>query len=230
MEVVLAAPGTGIIGVSPEEVLARYGGEPLLPVPFSRYQERFKGGFSVQEVKPGGNTFLGEEVEALVQPHIGPSVSFRVRDVAYVTDTCARDETRELALKANLLIHDAYLDREEAEQRPELALVHGVAHEAARVALESGVGELLLAHLNPAFHQGRLDRMAVEACTVFPRSQLARDMMSLDIKSRDEAPSADEERGEEGHSQPPAELAQGRTRPVAKEGNGADVVQTQPQS
>ena len=190
MEVVLAAPGDIITGVPAAELLERYGGDPFLPEPFSRWPGRFEKGFSVQEIKPGANKVLGEEIIATVQPHVGPTLGYRVRDVCYVTDTCVRDETLALADGVSLLIHDAYLDDEEAERRPELAQVHGVATGAARLAAAGGIKDLLLGHLNPAFDPQRLDRMLIKSCEVFPRTLLGSDMMVIDVKGAEkEAPS-----------------------------------------
>jgi ribonuclease BN (tRNA processing enzyme) len=197
-EVVLGVPGKTLCGRSPHKLLERFGGKPFLPIPISRWGERFERGFRVHELQPGSNEILGEEIIAFPQPHTDPSVGFRMRDVAYVTDTCVRDETVALAEGAAILIHDAYLDAEGAREDEEAAQVHGVAPDVAQLAEQARVGDLLLSHVNPAYAPERLDRMLLSACDVFRRTLLASDMMVLTVKAAGEpepvpeaAPAAD---------------------------------------
>jgi ribonuclease BN (tRNA processing enzyme) len=181
MEVVLGVPAREISGFDPKELLARFGGRPLLPHPLPEWSGRFAGGFQIQELRPGPNIIHGQEVQVMVQPHSDPSMGFRVRDVVYVTDTCDRPETSTFAARSSLLIHDSWLDRQGVPESPEDARWHGTAEGAARLAREAGCQDLLLAHLNPAYDAQRLDRLLFEATAIFPRSALAADMLCLRI-------------------------------------------------
>lgn len=189
-EVTIAAPSREVSGFDPLEVLGRFGGKPLLPHPLPDWMDRFAGGFSVQELKPGANVVAGEDVEVAVQPHTDPSLGFRVRDLCYVTDTCDRAETAAFAEKAVILIHDAWLDREGIREDPEAARVHGTGEGAARLARDAGVQDLLLAHLNPAYDGARLERLLFEAAAVFPRASLASDMSVFRIAETGEEEAA----------------------------------------
>ena len=190
-EVTIAAPPSSVTRASPAEVLGRYGSTPLLPKPIATWREQFPRGFEIVELKEGKNQVAGETVEVLGQPHSDPSVALRVRDVAYVTDTAARKESVPFAKSAAVLIHDAWLDPEdEAAGHPDLAH-HGTAVGAARIAAEAQPGQLLLGHLNPRYDASRLERMLVAAMQIFPRTRLADDFATLELREpAEEKPAA----------------------------------------
>jgi ribonuclease BN (tRNA processing enzyme) len=185
-EVVVAAPSKSVTGFAARDVLARFGGKPLLATPIQEWGSRFQGGFSIQELEEGENDVLGESVLMIAQPHSDPSAGYRVRDVCYATDTPVRSETAAFARGAAVLLHDAWLDDEGARSDPEAAAVHGTAAGAARIAAEAGVQTLVLAHLNPGYDAVRLERLTLEATAIFPKTFLAMDMMSFKVSEKDE--------------------------------------------
>jgi ribonuclease BN (tRNA processing enzyme) len=181
-EVTIAAPPSKVAGGKPADILGRFGGTPLLPHPITKWADRFAKGFELVELAVGANKVAGEEVTVIAQPHSNPSIGIRVRDVTYVTDTVVRPESAALAKRSAILIHDAWLDVEDEEARHEDLANHGTAAGAARIALEAQVEQLILGHLNPAYDAARLERMLVAAMQIFPRTRLADDFATFDIK------------------------------------------------
>jgi ribonuclease Z len=103
------------------------------------------------------------------------------RDVAFVTDTTARPETASFAKGVAALVHDARLDEESADG-PDRGS-HATATGAAMVARDAEAGTLVLAHLDPSFDEARLERMRFEACKVFPKTHLANDFATFELKT-----------------------------------------------
>ncbi len=182
-EVALACPPAKVTGIAPPEALRRFGGRPFLPRPFSEWGAIFPKGFEVVELREGRNRVLGESVEVAAEPHTDPCVAFRVRDVVYVTDTTARPETASFAKDAAVLIHDAWLDAEDQEAQHQDLKVHATAAGAAIVARDAGARELVLAHLNPAYDEARLERLRFDAAKIFPRAHLADDFRMLEVRA-----------------------------------------------
>src|SRR5262245_188343 len=99
-EVTLAAPPAKVAGGKPADVLARFGGPPMLPFPIATWPQRFPRGFELVELAEGANKVAGEDVTVIAQPHSNPSIGIRVRDVTYVTDTVVRPESAALAKRS----------------------------------------------------------------------------------------------------------------------------------
>ena len=154
--------------------------EPLLSGGRASWQQGF-GSFDLVELKPGAQKVGGESVEVAVLEGHDPACVVRVRDVCYAAGCPAQAETATLAKGAALLIHDAFLDSADLEGDGSLGEAHATAAAAARLAKESGVSDLLLAHLNPEHEPGRAERLQFEASALFPRSLVATDMACVRI-------------------------------------------------
>lgn len=196
MEVTLAGPGLEISGEKAADILARFGGAPLLSRALPDWSGRFSGGFHIADLRPGKQTVGGEKVEVIVQPHTHPSVGLRVRDVTYITDTVERAESAVFAKGSALLLHDAWLDNEEASAGGSAASEHSSASGAARVARTAEAKQLVLTHLNPGYSTARLERMFLAAAAIHPATQLGADMASFSFTAGDETPAAASERAE----------------------------------
>jgi ribonuclease BN (tRNA processing enzyme) len=201
MEVHLALPSARLARSAPEKLLARWGGEPFLPVPIKSWDRLFGRGFEIEIVEPGANEILGEEIVAAALPASRPVVGYRVRDVCYAVGAPVTESTAELARGAALLVHEAWWDSRGAEEAGDGAAGdHATAAAAGRLAREAEVQELLLAHLNPAYDPSRLEGLVMEAGMEFPRSFLAADMMCFPVRS----PAAEE--GDAAEAAGPAEV------------------------
>ncbi|HYC76491.1 MAG TPA: MBL fold metallo-hydrolase [Planctomycetota bacterium] len=189
-ELVVAAPPSKTTGIAARDALERFAGSPFLPRPLLGWASWFPKGFEAVELREGRNRVAGESVEVAPQPHSDPCVGFRVRDVCYVTDTTARPETAAFAKGAALLVHDAWLDAEDREAGVEDLSRHATAEGAATIARDAGVRELVLAHLNPAYPEARLERMRFAAARIFPSAHLADDFRVFEAKAADDEEAA----------------------------------------
>jgi ribonuclease Z len=107
------------------------------------------------------------------------------RRVAYCTDTIYCRSAVELALDADVLIHEAtYAHRDEELARRSL---HSTSVMAARVALEAGAKQLLLTHISPRYMPGNRiepDELLSEARAVFPNTEMAHDFLTVEVARR----------------------------------------------
>jgi ribonuclease Z len=98
------------------------------------------------------------------------------RKLVLTGDTAPSDGVVEVALGADLLVHEATFCEEEAERARETE--HSTALEAARVARDAGVKLLALTHLSSRYRGGDVER---EARTVFPETVVPRDFDTIEI-------------------------------------------------
>lgn len=102
------------------------------------------------------------------------------RRVAYISDTRPSDEVVAFVAGADVLIHEAtYVEalRAQAWERG-----HSTAAQAAKIAAEAGVGRLLLTHLSSKYPRSR-DHLD-EARAIFPATEVAEDLMTVDVPAR----------------------------------------------
>lgn len=107
------------------------------------------------------------------------------RKVAFVTDTTPCSSAIDLALDADVLVHEATYGMDQAEVAP--ARAHSTTHDAAHIALQAGARLLMLTHISPRYAPGNprtADDLLSEARTIFPNAILAHDLMIHDIKAR----------------------------------------------
>ena len=103
------------------------------------------------------------------------------RKLVYATDTRPNDQIQDLASNADLLIHDATFSRMEQVRAEETG--HSTAYEAATLAKNANVRQLVLTHISARF---RTDQVLLdEAQSVFLPSIVAYDGMTLSIPPRD---------------------------------------------
>ena len=102
--------------------------------------------------------------------------------VVYCTDTVFCDAAVELAVGADLLIHESTFAHGEAELA--FARQHSTSTMAAQTALAAGVKQLALTHLSPRYVPGNPvtpDDLLNEARAIFPATVMARDFLSIDV-------------------------------------------------
>jgi len=116
----------------------------------------------------------------------GPTIEGR--SIVYCTDTMYCERAVLLAERADALIHEATF----AEQDEPLAVqsMHSTTTMAARVAGEARVRQLLLTHFSPRYTRDSeitLDDLLAQARAIFPRTDMARDLMTYDVPRRDKS-------------------------------------------
>lgn len=127
--------------------------------------------FDFTEVSPG-QTFTagGLQIRACAARHPVPAVGYTVSDgtltFGYTGDTNTLPSLAEDYRGCDLLLADGFFTRDAwTEGKPHLS-----AELAARLAADSGAGELIITHLNPFIPRSILLK---EARAVFPHVQLA---------------------------------------------------------
>jgi ribonuclease Z len=109
------------------------------------------------------------------------------RTVVYCTDTTYCANAVALAAAADVLIHEATFAEEDAHLARQSA--HSTASEAARVAAEARVRQLILTHVSPRYAPGNaieLPRLLVQARAIFPQTIIAEDFMTFEVARREE--------------------------------------------
>jgi ribonuclease Z len=122
---------------------------------------------------PDGRTV--EPADLVGQPRPG-------RTLVYTGDTRPHLPVIEAARGADLLVHEATFGGDELERAMETG--HSTAAEAARVALEAGVRQLVLTHISSRYNRDASELLA-EARAVFPASTIARDGMVVEVPYAD---------------------------------------------
>jgi ribonuclease Z len=79
-------------------------------------------------------------------------------------------------------VHEATFGGDEMERARETG--HSTAAEAARVALDAGVRQLVLTHISSRYNRDAAELLA-EARAVFPETVIARDGMTVEVPYTD---------------------------------------------
>lgn len=164
-------PAEEITGGGPEALDDVFGG-PFFPVQF----DELLPAITRDAMRPGKWWVAGQRVMARHLEHPAGSLCYRVGDlVALMTDCVHNPEAAEFASGVGVLVHEAWTS---GSDDPEGARArkggHSSAEQAALIAKEADVGELLLVHLPPkssTYHSDMLER----AQTIFPRTSLGTD-------------------------------------------------------
>jgi ribonuclease Z len=107
------------------------------------------------------------------------------RAFAYCTDTMYCENSIALARAADVLVHEATFVSEDEELAQQS--MHSTATDAARVAKQAQVRQLIITHISPRYAFGNVftsDELLRQARTVFPQTIIAHDFMSLEIPRR----------------------------------------------
>lgn len=155
----------------------------LLSAPFFplRFDELLPS-ISRQPVGPGQWQVGSLRMTARRQEHPGGSLAYRVGDwFALLTDCVYDPDGAEFARGVGVLVHEAWSTEQDDPGGTQTRVSgHSTAGQAAHLAKDAGVGELLLTHLPPAgdsYHAQMLE----EARAVFARTNLCEDGLSRSL-------------------------------------------------
>lgn len=127
---------------------------------------------------------------------VGPPRSGRKIVITGDTRPCAA--TRDAAMGADLLVHEATFAEEEAQRARETG--HSTAREAAEVAVSAGVRRLILTHISARYSRDTSD-LENESRAVFAATTVARDGMEVEVPFADDDIAKGASPAAPGHSQ-----------------------------
>jgi ribonuclease BN (tRNA processing enzyme) len=158
-------PGALLYGAPTQAILAPVSHEPFHPVPLEDQE------IIVRDLPPGELELGGVRVALRAQPrHSAPSLGFRFDDtLAWITDTAYDPDSAPFAAGCAMLAHEAWF----TTAAPRNVEIHSAAAQAARVATEAGIEQLLLIHL-PPFEQS-VQPIVDEARELLPLAEPATD-------------------------------------------------------
>ena len=142
-----------------------------LGIPFGPLYGRLKAGETI--TLPDGRTVDGSNLVGPPRPG---------RSIVVCGDTGVTPAVVELASGADVLVHEATFQSDQAERA--VAAGHSTAAEAATAAREAGVGTLILTHISSRYDSGsepRLSDLLAEAKAIFPNTLLASDFWSYEV-------------------------------------------------
>jgi ribonuclease Z len=140
-------------------------------------------------VTPGplfGRLQHGQTIEVdgrRIEPHEVMGNPRPGRKVVYTGDTRPAKSVVMASQGADLLIHECALANDMVEWARDTK--HSTAAEAAEVARDADVGQLVLTHISSRYSEDT-SQLLKEAKSIFERTIVAEDLMSLDIKLKDE--------------------------------------------
>jgi ribonuclease Z len=112
----------------------------------------------------------------LITPELVLGEIKRGRKVVYTGDTRPCEKTVEIAMNADLLIHDASFSEEKKDWAVETG--HSTAKEAAEIAKRASVRKLVLTHLSARYSK-EPEVLLNEAKEVFENVEIARDFLEF---------------------------------------------------
>lgn len=127
-----------------------------------------------QTIEVDGRKIEPNEVMGLPRPG---------RKVVYTGDTRPCKSVQIASQGADLLIHECALASDMAQWARDTK--HSTAAEAAEVAKDAGVGQLVLTHISSRYSEDT-SQLLKEAKSIFERTIVAEDLMSMDIRLKDE--------------------------------------------
>jgi ribonuclease BN (tRNA processing enzyme) len=171
-------PDASLNGVDPQR-----GVPELIRKPYNPRGWYEQSGLVLATLHEGVNQVAGHELRLRAQCHPDTTVAYRLDDhVVLATDTVADPQTATFARGAEVLLHEAWIDGVE-ERDPDAQdlvrtayLAHSSARQAAALAAQAGVGELILMHLNPLRRDDYYAQMQASAREIFASSSIYPDL------------------------------------------------------
>lgn len=142
-------------------------------------KEGIKPGPIYQKIKDGQTVILEDGRQINGEEYIGPPKKGRI--VTILGDTRYVKESIELAKDADLLIHEATFSSNESDLAHDY--FHSTTTQAADVAKQAGVKQLILTHISSRYQGDDSQGLLKEAQQVFKTTYMAKDFLRFDVKS-----------------------------------------------
>lgn len=164
-------PGRLLYGTSTTSLLERVSHEPFHPVPLEEQD------IEVQDIPDGELELAGVRMSTRTQRrHSAPSLGLRFDDrLAWVTDTAHDPDSSTFAAGCDWLAHEAWF----TTAHPRNEEIHTSAADAAQIAAQAGIEQLLLIHLPP--FEPSVERVVAEARATTPGAISADDGLALEL-------------------------------------------------
>lgn len=134
-------------------------------------------------IPPGplyGKLHKGEEVEfegRIIKPEQVLGEAKKGKKISYSGDTRPCEEMIRLARDSDILIHESTYEAEDYQRAVDNA--HSTSVEAAEIAREANVNELVLTHISTRYTSD--ENILSEAQKVFKNTKVAKDYMKIDL-------------------------------------------------
>lgn len=130
-----------------------------------------------KKIKNGENVTLEDGRIIVAKSFVGPPVKGRI--VTVLGDTRICKASYELALNADVLIHEATFSK--GEENLAYEYFHSTTTQAAQIAKSANVKKLLLTHISSRYNRPDWKLLEEEAKEIFPQVEIAEDFKEICI-------------------------------------------------
>lgn len=130
-----------------------------------------------KKIKNGENVVLEDGTVINPTEFTGPKIQGRV--VTILGDTRFCEASKELAMNADLLVHEATFSK--GEETLAYEYFHSTTTQAATVAKDAKVKKLCLTHISSRYEKTAWKTLEDEAKTIFPMTEIAEDFKEIAI-------------------------------------------------
>ncbi|HEM3484665.1 ribonuclease Z [Streptococcus suis] len=129
------------------------------------------------KIKNGQNVTLEEGREIIASDYISPPRPGKV--VTILGDTRKCHASVRLAVNADVLVHEATYGK--GDEKIARKHGHSTNMEAAQVAKDAGVKQLLLNHISPRFLSKDISQLRKDASTIFEQVHIVKDLEEIEL-------------------------------------------------
>ncbi|HEL2051505.1 TPA: ribonuclease Z [Streptococcus suis] len=129
------------------------------------------------KIKNGQNVTLEDGTEIIASDYISPPRPGKV--VTILGDTRKCHASVRLAVNADVLVHEATYGK--GDEKIARKHGHSTNMEAAQVAKDAGVKQLLLNHISPRFLSKDISQLRKDASTIFDQVHIVKDLEEIEL-------------------------------------------------
>ncbi|WP_449458069.1 ribonuclease Z [Streptococcus suis] len=129
------------------------------------------------KIKNGQNVTLEDGTEIIASDYISPPRPGKV--VTILGDTRKCHASVRLAVNADVLVHEATYGK--GDEKIARKHGHSTNMEAAQVAKDAGVKQLLLNHISPRFLSKDISQLRRDASTIFEQVHIVKDLEEIEL-------------------------------------------------